>query len=37
MEKKRRARINTYLEELKSLIVDSLKHDVSVNIILSFG
>lgn len=31
MEKKRRARINHCLNELKTLILDALKKDVSVN------
>jgi hairy-and-enhancer-of-split protein len=32
MEKKRRARINHCLNELKSLILDAMKKDVSVHI-----
>lgn len=31
MEKKRRARINNCLNELKTLILDATKKDVSVN------
>jgi hairy-and-enhancer-of-split protein len=30
MEKKRRARINSCLDELKSLILDAMKKDVSI-------
>lgn len=36
MEKKRRARINHCLNELKSLILDAMKKDVSVQIACLF-